>query len=253
MLPARTALEAAAAASWPAAVVERRDGWLLRATPGVTGRRLNSALPVDAAPSIALVQHWYEHHRLPPRVQVTPAEDYENLDAELDSRGWSKESETVVLTRPGSDPLTIRGQTPRHEGVRPVDNAGQGEVERVAPGEWGAAWRKLGDASRTVEPAATEVLGRIKAPTLPLVARRGGDLAGVALAVLQPQASIVFSVAVAPEHRRRGVATALMNAWAEQAGDRTLFLQVLATNEAGLAFYEALGFRPSHRYHYRTR
>jgi ribosomal protein S18 acetylase RimI-like enzyme len=95
------------------------------------------------------------------------------------------------------------------------------------------------------------VLARITAPTVPLVAHDDGELAGVAIAVLQPESSIVFSVAVSPDHRRKGIATDLMAAWAENAGERTLFLQTFADNTAAQALYGGLGFTTSHRYHYR--
>jgi ribosomal protein S18 acetylase RimI-like enzyme len=84
-----------------------------------------------------------------------------------------------------------------------------------------------------------------------VVGLEDGELAGVAIAVLQPRASIVFSVAVSPGHRRRGIAADLTAAWAEHAGDRTLFLQTFADNAPAIALYEALGFRRSHGCHYR--
>ena len=233
-MPTRDELERAAAASWPAAIEERLDGWVLRATPGASGRRLNSALPPAQAGTGALdaVARWYGDRGMPPIVQVTPAEDQAALDAALDARGWSKEAETAVLRAP----------------ARAV--AGRSAAERVGLEAWLDAWRATG-AARAQEPAAAEVLTRIDAETAPLVARRDGHVAGVAVAVLQPSASIVFSVAVAPEHRRRGVASDLMRAWANAAGDRTLFLQVMEDNAAGLALYGRLGFSRSHGYWYR--
>jgi N-acetylglutamate synthase len=172
---------------------------------------------------------------MPPLVQVTPAEDQAELDASLAEHEWSKEAETVVLAAPAS---TVAG---------PAE-----DVETVGLDAWVEAWRAT-RAARALEPAAAEVLTRIDAPTAALVAHRDGALAGVALAVLQPTATIVFSVAVAPEHRRRGVATDLMRAWATAAGDRTLFLQTFEDNAAAIALYARLGFTPSHRYHYRRK
>jgi ribosomal protein S18 acetylase RimI-like enzyme len=103
----------------------------------------------------------------------------------------------------------------------------------------------------TARSADADVLSRIGFVILPLIVRRSGVLAGIALAVLHERSSIVFSVSVAPEHRRSGVATDLMRAWADAAGDRTLFLQVMDENTGGRAFYDALGFARSHGYHYR--
>ena len=231
----REELERAAAASWPAAVTETRDRWLLRATPGASGRRLNSALPPlrAAASEIETVERWYEERGLAPLVQVTPAQDQAELDAALEQRGWVKEAETAVLAAPSA---VVAG---------PAD-----QVDVVDLPVWIDAWRAMG-AARALEPAAATVLERVEAPTLPLVARRDGEVAGVAFGVLQPTASIVFSVAVPETHRRRGVASELMRAWATHAGDRTLFLQTFEDNEPAARLYRGLGFTRSHGYHYR--
>ncbi|HEV2814019.1 MAG TPA: hypothetical protein VGW10_12275, partial [Solirubrobacteraceae bacterium] len=50
MRPEPLTIERAAAAAWPAAEVEERGGWLLRATPRVPHRRNNSALPAAPTP-----------------------------------------------------------------------------------------------------------------------------------------------------------------------------------------------------------
>ncbi|MGP1372631.1 MAG: GNAT family N-acetyltransferase [Almyronema sp.] len=52
---------------------------------------------------------------------------------------------------------------------------------------------------------------------------------------------------VDPQHRRRGLGTALMQqaiAWATDRGDRQIDLQVFCQNQAGLKLYEKLGFSP---------
>jgi len=52
---------------------------------------------------------------------------------------------------------------------------------------------------------------------------------------------------VAPAHRRRGIATALMHqahTWATQRGDVQIGLQVLTDNAAALALYRQLGYVP---------
>jgi ribosomal protein S18 acetylase RimI-like enzyme len=61
------------------------------------------------------------------------------------------------------------------------------------------------------------------------------------------------SLEVAPEHRRRGLALAVMAellGWGAEQGATTAYLQVLGDNEPALALYERLGFREHHRYRY---
>ncbi len=58
-----------------------------------------------------------------------------------------------------------------------------------------------------------------------------------------------------PEHRRRGLATAMMRAlghWAARRGARYGYLQVAAQNTGAVAAYERLGFRRHHAYRYLT-
>ncbi len=58
--------------------------------------------------------------------------------------------------------------------------------------------------------------------------------------------SYVLMVYVAPEHRRRGIATALLQTaqdWARQRGDRQIGLQVFANNPAAIALYQKLGYQ----------
>jgi ribosomal protein S18 acetylase RimI-like enzyme len=57
----------------------------------------------------------------------------------------------------------------------------------------------------------------------------------------------VFLVYVAPPHRRRGIASALMRhaeAWARQRGDRQIGLQVFADNFPALSLYKSQGYQP---------
>lgn len=58
--------------------------------------------------------------------------------------------------------------------------------------------------------------------------------------------SYVLMLYVAPEHRRRGIATALLTtaqAWAKARGDRQIALQVLADNPGAIALYRQLGYQ----------
>ncbi|MBD0334147.1 MAG: GNAT family N-acetyltransferase [Cyanobacteria bacterium Co-bin13] len=58
----------------------------------------------------------------------------------------------------------------------------------------------------------------------------------------------VLLLFVEPAHRRRGLATALLEQgqrWAQQRGDRQIALQVLSSNEAALKLYQKLGYTPA--------
>ena len=63
------------------------------------------------------------------------------------------------------------------------------------------------------------------------------------------------SIEVAPEHRRRGLGLAVMDAlleWGAEQGATTAYLQVLGDNPPALALYDGLGFTTHHAYCYLT-
>ncbi len=56
----------------------------------------------------------------------------------------------------------------------------------------------------------------------------------------------IFLLYVVPEHRRRGIGTALMKYvenWATQRGDRQIGLQVFQSNQPALNLYDRLGYQ----------
>ncbi len=62
--------------------------------------------------------------------------------------------------------------------------------------------------------------------------------------VLHPYVLMLY---VAPEHRRHGIATALLavaHRWAQQQGHRQISLQVFSDNQAAQALYTHLGYQP---------
>jgi len=80
-----------------------------------------------------------------------------------------------------------------------------------------------------------------------LVAEDGGRLVGTAIASYDGWRAYIYHVAVAPSHRRRGVAHALMRE-AEQnlvgAGARHVYVAVHEENTEGLALVAATGYLP---------
>jgi ribosomal protein S18 acetylase RimI-like enzyme len=82
------------------------------------------------------------------------------------------------------------------------------------------------------------------------VARLGGRLAGTVMGGYDGHRGWVYSLAVRPDLRRRGVGTALMRHLERELaswGCPKINLQVLATNVATVAFYEKLGYSVEER------
>ena len=222
-------LERAAAAAWPAAHAQEREGWLLRASPGVPHRRNNSALwgaarggerPGAAgggAWSLAPVEAFYSARGADALVAVAPLEHLRDLDAELARRGWTGEGATDVLV---ADSASLR--LPEPAGVEPVDPL---------------AWPDEAIRTQVLPRARDEALAFAEGQRGAVLCIRSGDVAGV------------FRLHVAPGERRAGVAQRLLAACARTAP--ILYAQVETDNAPARRLFVRAGFRRSHGYHYR--
>jgi [ribosomal protein S18]-alanine N-acetyltransferase len=77
-----------------------------------------------------------------------------------------------------------------------------------------------------------------------LAAGGDGKLYGYLVCARYDRVWHLMNVAVAPEHRRRGVATRLIERLVEEAGDELPFtLEVRVSNHEAIAMYGRLGFR----------
>ncbi|AZM48472.1 GNAT family N-acetyltransferase [Streptomyces sp. WAC 06738] len=248
--PAATAAELTrvAARGWPPVESERLGDWTLRASAGFTSRA-NSVLPLggpglplDAA--LARVTRWYGERGLPALVQVATgaAGTAEPLAAELDARGWTVRRSALMQVGELA-PVADRGE------------AGRVELSRTTS----AAWFSLYNRAAELTPAARTVLEG--GPSVwfatvrdPSGADSSGTPAAIGRCVVDGRWAGFAAVEVAPAHRRRGLATAVMAALATRAleeGASAAYLQVEPENTAALALYDALGFTTHHSYHYR--
>lgn len=77
-----------------------------------------------------------------------------------------------------------------------------------------------------------------------LAATDGGDLLGYLVCSRYDQVWHLMNVAVAPEHRRAGVARRLISKLVAEGGGKLPFtLEVRVSNHPAIAMYERLGFR----------
>jgi len=93
-------------------------------------------------------------------------------------------------------------------------------------------------------------------PDLFLVAERDGHVVGYIMCRIEKSLfgrdvkGHVISIAVMPEHRRMGIATALMkealSRMAKRYGARECYLEVRVSNIPAISLYEKLGFRKDH-------
>lgn len=248
-------LERIAATHWRGTEEERLGGWLLRAAEGFTGRA-NSVLPLGDPgmpldEALAAVTGWYHARDLPPMMALPTQLDSsaqacspaQALDHQLSERRW--------LTRPGPAfvmvadlPLGV------HLDMLPAGRAVQANSE--PDDAWAARYHYRGQDH--LPPVARKVLTSAREQSF--VSIRDGDavLAIARLSIADGWAGIT-AVEVDQNHRRQGLGVAITAAACLEAEHRAIsrvFLQVEEGNAPARELYKRLGFRDSHRYHYRV-
>lgn len=268
-------LERVAAAHWRGTEEEWVGDWLLRAAGGFTGRA-NSALPLGDPgrpldDALTLVTRWYRERGLAPMIAVPvpladgdpraasyrPAGDPladggdphadgapgRELDAHLASRSWP--------LRPGPAffmvadlPLAI-----------PTSELAAGREVLVSPDpddSWAAMYHYRGQDH--LPPIARQVLTSSREQAFVSI-REGDEVLAIARLSIADGWAGLTAVEVHPGHRRQGLGVVITAAACQVAGERGIqrvFLQVEVDNAPAQAMYQRLGFRYSHRYHYRV-
>jgi len=222
------------------------DGWIVRLSDGFT-QRANSALPVGSPQNLieALerTELMYQDHGLPPAFQISPAAQPADLDTVLADRGYELRSPTLVQMAgveavlrqlPDSDVQVVVSEDPDEEWMglwRSVDGRGGAAAQRVA--------RRLLTGGPALYALLCDGAGATAVGRIALVDGWGG----------------IYCMAVRPDVRRQGHATAVLRALLEQAsshGVDRVWLQVGADNDPARAFYRRAGFTTASAYHYRS-
>ncbi len=226
------------ARAWQPLESEPLGDWTLRAAGGFT-RRANSVLalgdpgiPLDEA--LARVTAWYADRDLPAYVQASTgaAGTQELLCAELERRGWVNEVSAEVRTAGLAPVADLDADV---SGIR---------LTREPDEEWLGRYGKVRDPE-----LARRVL--VEGPSVWFASLDGGRAVG--RCVVDGRWAGFGAVTVAPEHRRRGLATAVMTALARRAleeGASAAWLQVETGNPAARALYDGMGFAAHHAYHH---
>lgn len=249
-------IERMAAAHWRGTEEERLGEWLLRAAEGFTGRA-NSALPLGDPglpldEALAAVVSWYRARGLPPMIVVpapveagpiAPAPAGNPLDEQLTRRGW--------LTRPGPAFVMLAG-LPLGATPGGLDKGRAVQVDPEPDDAWAARYHYRGQDY--LPPIARKVLTSAEDQSF-LSIRDGGEVLAIARLSVAGGWGGLTAVEVHPDHRRQRLGAAITAAAGQEAARRgasRVFLQVETDNAPAQALYKRLGFRYSHRYHYRV-
>lgn len=230
-------LELVCAQAWQPVVDEPLGDWRLRWAGGFTGRA-NSALAVgnpgrSVAVALKAVCDFAHDRGIPPVVQVIQDSGTEREVAAAGWREWTKHAagyQVSVLVGP-----------------LPAGPAQDAEVlDEPTP-----AWWELAADNPSPGTAERHVLstGKVGYGVVDV----DGVTAGAVRGAIVDGWLHVSRLAVRPEFRRRGLASALMFAlagWGRAHGAERWVLQVAVGNEGALKLYSALGCTEHHRYRY---
>ena len=227
---------AALAATWPPAALHRAGPFVVGEGQG-GGQRVASArilAPCEDWPlAITMAEGVMRDLGQTPLFQIRVGQDME-CDRALAARGYAIGDEVALLSRPLTDAL-------------PADPA----VTAKWPPTPAQAdlW-----AAEGITAARLAVMARVAGPHAALAIRHEGQLAGCAFVALAGDIACLHALEVAAPFRRKGLGRRLTLAaahWAQSAGARDLALLVVTGNAPARALYDALGFAPVGRMHYR--
>jgi ribosomal protein S18 acetylase RimI-like enzyme len=237
------ALERRAFQAWPALETDTTAGWVRRFSGGYT-KRANSinALEADIEFNQSLktaLEAPYQARGLPPIWRLTPLAPPE-VDAALAGAGYRRIDESLVQRS------ALDGRLVQDPEVR---------IDPVPSAVWLAGFAELSPVAPAHRETMARMLRSIAAPVGFARVEDDGEPVAFALGVVDDDHVGLFDVLVAPRARRRGLARRLTEsvcAWGHAHGARFAYLQVVATNQAALPLYAALGFETVYSYGYRV-
>ncbi|MGM9470733.1 GNAT family N-acetyltransferase [Pseudarthrobacter sp. YS3] len=249
--PTLPGLEVLMDAAWPAPDRAESAGWVLRAASGVTQRansvwvRVPDGDPHHQRTALREARLWYRALQLPLIFQVFTDHRSVALNAMLDNEGFTRQSETLIMT---------------------LDSAGAGHLEGGPAGveisgtpseDWLQLWWSVdGRGGPAGRETARDIL--VGCPALyALVRDDDGVPAAVGrLAVPDGEGGSggIYCMATSPDARRRGHATRILQGLlrdGEARGLSSYWLLVMASNAGALELYIGAGFTEAGRYLYR--
>lgn len=268
------ALDEIASDATPSPIAADVAGWWCKAAPDLPFRRCNVARPplgagrdrVRARSEWREVRAWYAALGQRAIVQVSSADpEAEALDRVLAGEGLLVEAPVHVMIAAcssadrGPQAGTIERPGGRAEGIGRGGEPIAATVRSGVDEAWALAYGVIHGGGAAMEErtaAYGRMLGTFGDRALAVVVRSADRATlGLGYGVLDRGWLGIFGMGTAPEHRRRGIASAVVRALVDGAVERGVtkaYLQVETDNAPAIACYERLGFAISHGYHYRA-
>lgn len=232
-------IEQATAKGWPAARMDRIDGWQVFSGLGFVGRT-NSCWPLtyegsSVEASIDRVEAHYHALGLAPQFKlVTGGADPLDLSDRLARRGYRVVSQVAVMTREG--PMAA----PEHV----VDIAPKVTADFIQIVS--ETSHSGGDGQERVD-----ILGRVPNPSAFGIVRQDGALAAAGLCTFAGDSAGIAAMRTQADYRNRGLARSILRAImgrAYETGYRLFWLQVETNNAPALHLYQNEGFTTAYQY-----
>ncbi len=244
-------LERANLNCFPSLMAHHDGSWISRLSPGGSARRINSLNFYDAEGGdeaerrLNLVRARFRRHDTVFHVRWTPLVPT-GVDQVLTSQNYARIDETLVLTRA----IWVLGDTEVPKGYK---------LYEVPLDEWIYKFAQISGAKQGGSLSVglqtlLEALSRVTVELLGLVLENEENTPAAALlGVVDGDLLGIFDVVTSEQHRRQGLAYALMcevQRLGAVRGADTAWLQVVADNVAAVELYDSLGYREAYAYHY---
>lgn len=240
--------------AWPALQTVAHDSWVLRCADGYT-RRANSVQifspserPLDE--KIAFCEAFYGDRGLPTVFKMTAASLPEDLDAQLEARGYRREAETSVQTLDLAQKASLLLSPP----APPTDPM------VTFDSSLSDAWLQAFCAYNQIAPKYHSPMQRMLERLLPnrcfASLTIAGEISALGLAVREQSYVGLFDIVTAPTFRRQGwghrLVTELLD-WGRRGGAQRAYLQVMKDNSEAERLYARIGFTERYTYWYRVK
>jgi ribosomal protein S18 acetylase RimI-like enzyme len=239
-----TAIEELSMNAWPSFQTLLYDGWVLRFAKGYT-KRANSVNPLyssteDLDEKLRFCERVFQNEKMATVFKITPVVYPADLDEQLLTRGYRKDSPTSVQT------LALEAVS--------VQPAAEASWQENLPDEWLDAYCQM----NAVVEGQQETLRRILLNIIPrhcfMTLKMNGKCVACGLGVLQAEHLGLFDIVTDGAFRRRGYGRQVVEsilAWGKGNGGRNAYLQVMLNNPPALHLYSTVGFVEKYQYWYR--
>jgi len=219
-------------ATWSAKQFINHAGWIIRKGMG-GGQRVSAATLEAPLMDVDITKAEHQMQALGQKALFMVRDSDVDLDNVLEQAGYEIVDPVVVLASPVNDLLTHQH----------IDHAV--DLHDTPNLDAQTLWADGG-----IGPERLAIMDRVSGPKTIIQTKN----CGVAFAAVHKDIAMVHAVEVSKNHRRKGVANALMYKaalWAQDQNCNWLAVLTVAANIPARRLYETLGMKKAAAYHYR--